>query len=127
MIDHAVDLCRNLSSQVEVGIVTNGILNVQQKRLARSGLEDMISFMVTSEECGFNKPDRRIFDYALTKAKSPAQKVLMVGDRLETDILGAHKLEFDSCWFNPNKNPVTIESTPTFEISHLSELYNYLN
>lgn len=122
LVEAAREVCEALlHGRVEMGIVTNGIQAVQETRLARSGLAEFISFMVVSEACGFNKPDRRIFEYALTRAKT-ANRVLVVGDRLETDIAGAVNAGLDSCWYNPNGLPLTGEARPTHEIRHLREL-----
>lgn len=42
-----------------------------------------------SEQVGIVKPDPRIFEHALSLAGNPArEKVLMVGDNFETDMVG---------------------------------------
>lgn len=126
LIDGAYDLCRQLSESFELVIVTNGIESVQKERLARSGLEGFISFMIVSEECGYHKPDRRIFDHTLQRANALAHKTLMIGDRVETDVLGAHNAEIDSCWYNPHKLTSSVGCLPTYEIHQLEDLYKLL-
>ncbi len=44
----------------------------------------------------FGKPDPRIFEEA--QVRTQATKVLMIGDTLETDILGAQQASIDSAW-----------------------------
>jgi FMN phosphatase YigB (HAD superfamily) len=80
--------------------------------------------MVISEECGFSKPDRRIFDYTfnLLNRSATNSRTLMIGDKLETDILGAQNIEIDSCWFNPNKDANTTSISPTYEIQNIFDL-----
>ncbi len=128
LIDHAVELCDFLSGKGELGIITNGIQTTQVQRLSRSKLAPFISFMAVSEEAGYAKPDVRFFEYTVKQARKFDKKsTLMVGDKLETDILGAHHFGIDSCWFNPAKTKIEPhEVAPQLEITHLSELRKLL-
>jgi 2-haloacid dehalogenase len=69
LVDGAVQLCETLAAIGEVGIVTNGIEHIQQRRIASSGLGPYLSFVSTSEACGHAKPDARFFDYAAGMAR----------------------------------------------------------
>jgi 2-haloacid dehalogenase len=127
LIDGAIDLCRELSSQVTIGIVTNGIANVQYKRLENSGLDKFVSFTVVSEECGAVKPDPKFFEYTMSLAPDFSKKdAIVIGDRLETDIDGANKFGIDSCWFNPNKKENLSSVIPKFEIDSLLKVRDFL-
>jgi 2-haloacid dehalogenase len=122
LLPGALELCRDLHKNYRLGILTNGIEKVQRQRLAESPIKSYIDFMVVSEECGFAKPDPRIFKYALEKAgHTDVKSVLMVGDRLEADIAGAEASGIDSCWYNISKRAPG-EHTPSFEIHSLEEL-----
>lgn len=121
--DHAVEVCTFLSQSSTVAIVTNGVDLMQRKRLERSDLKDMISFMVTSEECGYVKPHSKFFEYMMTKIEnSPKDRLLVIGDRLETDIMGADSFGIDTCWYNPKSLNNPYDVRPKYEIKHLSEL-----
>lgn len=123
LISNAVEVCKQLSQTSRLGIITNGIDLVQRQRLDNSDLKHWIEFMVVSDECGYAKPDHRIFDYTLKRAKhEDLSTVLMVGDRLETDILGANRFGAHSCWYNPHGATNTSDIQPTFEIKSLNEL-----
>lgn len=52
LIDGARQVCAALSAIGEVGIITNGVEAIQNRRIAASGLSDYISFVATSEACG---------------------------------------------------------------------------
>lgn len=128
LIDGALDLLQFLHKKIPTIIVTNGIGHVQHQRLANSGLKPFIDLMVVSEECGYSKPDERIFfhTFDLIKASPKKHRLLMIGDKLETDILGASKVGIDSCWFNPDRVENTTTIQPKFEISDLSKLKEIL-
>lgn len=123
ILPDATEVIATIAEKTSLAIVTNGIGVTQKERLKRSGLEIFFKTMTISEECGFSKPDPRIFEYTLNKlSKKNKSNVLMVGDKLETDILGANLFNIDSCWFNPNKSANLTQIKPTIEINSLKEL-----
>jgi 2-haloacid dehalogenase len=120
LIDGAKQVCETLCAIGEVGIITNGVESIQSRRIASSGLGDHISFVSTSEACGYAKPDSRFFDYAATMARAFAKhETVIVGDRLDADILGANRFGIDSCWFNPGRAANASEAVPTCEVDSL--------
>jgi 2-haloacid dehalogenase len=123
LVDGAVQLCEALSAIGEVGIITNGVDTIQNRRIAASRLGAHVSFVATSEACGFAKPDRRFFDYTVKLARAFRQhETIIVGDRLDADILGANRFGIDSCWFNPGGLANTSEALPTFEVATLHDV-----
>lgn len=128
LVDGALELLKSLYKKVPLIIVTNGIGHVQHKRLENSGLKELIDLMVISDECGYSKPDKRIFHHTFELLNTSPEKhrLLMIGDKLETDILGASNVGIDSCWFNPDQSENSTNVRPTFEISHLRALVDIL-
>ena len=124
LIEGASDLLQTLHQKLPLVIITNGIGETQHKRLHNSGIKPFIKLMVISEECGYTKPDTRIFEYTFSALKSSrhSARALMIGDKLETDILGANNTNLDSCWFNPEKERNNTSIVPSYEIQKLSEL-----
>ena len=123
LIDGARRLCESLAAFGEVGIITNGVASIQERRIASSGLGDYISFTATSEACGYAKPDSRFFDYATKMARSfNKDETIIVGDRLDADILGANRFGIESCWYNPDRLTNDTEALPTFEAAHLNDI-----
>ena len=127
LIDHAVEILDWLKGKGEIGIITNGIHHTQTQRIQNSPLGQYISFVCVSEECGFAKPDVRFFEYSAKRAKSfQKHSSLVIGDRFEADILGAHRFGVDSVWFNPQKKDRPEEPIPSYEITHLSEMRKFI-
>lgn len=123
LIDGAVALCEALAAIGEVGIITNGIEHIQTRRIASSGLAGHIAFVSTSEACGHAKPDRRFFEHTVRMARAFAHhETVIIGDRLDADILGANGFGIDSCWFNPEGAANTSAALPTCEVRHLGEV-----
>jgi len=123
LIEGAGQLCETLCGIGEVGIITNGVDHIQRRRIASSGLADYISFIATSEACGFAKPDSRFFDYTVRMARSfTRDETVIVGDRLDADILGANRFGIESCWFNPGGLVNESEAVPDYEVASLHEV-----
>ena len=123
LIDGAKALCETLSAIGEVGIITNGVEAIQKRRIASSGLAGYISFVATSEACGYAKPDVRFFEYAAGMAKPfVKEQAIIVGDRLDADILGANRYGIDSCWFNPDRVANESAAIPGYEVASLNDI-----
>ncbi|MDK9358985.1 pyrimidine 5'-nucleotidase [Lelliottia sp. V106_10] len=123
----AISLLNALKGKVKLGIITNGFTALQQIRLERTGLRDHFDALVISEQVGVPKPDPRIFDYALEKAGHPArERVLMVGDTAESDILGGMKSGLATCWLNAHDRALPEGIEPTWTVSSLNELEQLL-
>lgn len=123
LIDGAKEVCAALSAVGEVGIITNGVEAIQNRRIAASGLGDYISFVATSEACGHAKPDVRFFEYAAKMARAlRKESTIIIGDRLDADILGANRYGIDSCWFNPDGMANASAAVPTYEVSSLHDI-----
>lgn len=123
LIDGAVELCAALAARGEVGIVTNGVHQIQSRRIASSGLDRYVSFVATSEACGFAKPDVRFFEYATGMAQRfVREETVIVGDRLDADILGANRFGIESCWFNPDRAENNSHAVPDCEAASLQEV-----
>ncbi|MGR6770476.1 YjjG family noncanonical pyrimidine nucleotidase [Pectobacterium brasiliense] len=128
LVDGAVQICEALAEIGEVGIITNGIEHVQAKRVANSGLADCLSFVATSEACGFAKPDARFFEFSASKFSSfEKTKAIIVGDRLDADILGANLYGIDSCWFNAGGAANDSDIAPTYEAATLQDVFTQLS
>jgi 2-haloacid dehalogenase len=123
LIDGARELCATLAGIGEVGIITNGVEHIQHRRIASAGLREHVSFVATSEACGHAKPDSRFFGYAVRMARTFAHaETVIVGDRLDADILGANRFGIESCWFNPNGLVNDTQALPTFEVARLHDV-----
>lgn len=112
-----------LKGKVRLGIITNGFTALQKIRLTRTGFLDYFDLLVISEEIGVAKPDRRIFDYALEKmGNPPRERVMMVGDTPESDILGGMNAGLATCWLNRREHTLPEGISPCWQVTHLNEL-----
>lgn len=96
-----VDLVKTLAKDgVFVCALTDMQLRFQVQKIRKLALENVIDFLVCSEEIGCEKPDPRMFDAALAKLKTASEKTLVIGDSWHKDIVGAHNMGMDALWVN---------------------------
>ncbi len=127
LLPGAAELCRALASSCTLAIVTNGVAVAQRGRFARSGLGETVSYLFISEELGYQKPQREFFDAALQALAVPDRsRVVVVGDSLAADILGAVNAGLDSIWYNPAGASGRVDVVPTWEAQNYQEVLEYI-
>jgi YjjG family noncanonical pyrimidine nucleotidase len=89
-----------LKRRYRLGLVTNGLDRVQRSRLRAARLEGCFDVVVTSEACGFTKPDPRILGVALTALGVHASEALYVGDDRVVDGGAARAAGMAFVWMN---------------------------
>ena len=100
---------------------------MQYKKLAACGLRDYFDTIILSEDAGVNKPSPLYFDYAFKVSGANRETTLMIGDNLQTDILGALNSGIDALLFN--RWDVDVKESPqkpTFIVSSLKDIMNIL-
>ena len=96
----AVELVEKLSKEYRLGTVSNGLADLQDRKLENIGLRGFFECVVLSEEVGLRKPDPGIFLQAAVALDVKAEQCVYVGDTYTTDIVGAKNAGMQACWFN---------------------------
>lgn len=107
--------------EYQLFLITNGFENTQKRKLVSSGLEKYFDYMITSDSCNSLKPNKEIFEFALSHTKATLEKSIMIGDNLNADIMGAQKIGMDTIFVNHIEADAG-SVKPTFTIHHLQEL-----
>ena len=102
--DHVIPVMDQLKKRgIVIGIITDLTAHIQYRKIAKLGLQDYIDHIVTSEEAGIEKPGRRIFELMLQKMELQPEEVLMVGDNIKKDIIGARDVGMHGILFERNE------------------------
>ena len=109
-----------LSKKYPLHLITNGFSEVQYIKLKESGIQHFFQYIFISDEVGFQKPAPEIFLHALAKTACLPQDAIMIGDNMNTDIMGAMSVGIDQIYFNPRGQRV--RDQPTYIIHDLMEL-----
>ncbi|MFN8454541.1 MAG: HAD-IA family hydrolase [Anaerolineae bacterium] len=108
-----------------VGLLTNGFTTLQRGKIKRHRLDERVDFTLVSEEAGYHKPDRRLFETALKLAGNVSPKqTLYVGDSWGADIEGALGAGLSPVFLCPAEDSRTASGVMT--IQNLSELLGVL-
>ena len=91
------EILKNLSQKFKLGIIANQVVGTQ-KRIDNWGIGKYFDVVVASVEAGCEKPDLKIFNMALKQAKCSPREAVMIGDRLDNDIIPAKKLGMNTVW-----------------------------
>ena len=112
-----------------LGTIANQELGTKE-RLQQQGILQYIDLVIASAEEGIAKPDEKIFKIALQRAACKSDNAIMIGDRIDNDIIPAKKLGFHTIWikqgFGQYWNITTENETPDYTVQNLTELCDIL-
>lgn len=115
----AVELLAALKPHCTLALATNGLADIQRRRLKDNPIAPYLDAVFISEEMGVGKPDKEYFRQVLTALNADPAATVMVGDDLNSDIQGAINAGLDSIWYSPNggKDP-----RPTYQADSLDKV-----
>lgn len=120
---HADEVCKTLSQNHEIYILTNAVEAVHTSRIRQSMLAPYIKGNFVSECIGYEKPNKFFFDYVFSHIPGiTKENCLLIGDSLTSDMQGGINTGIPVCWYNPGcrKAPNTLPID--YEIHDLLEL-----
>lgn len=128
VIDGAHELMDYLRQKgYRIHMCSNGFHEVQYKKLDACGLRDYFDTIILSEDAGVNKPSPLYFDHALKVSGASRDATLMIGDNLQSDILGALNAGLDAMLFNRWAiDDKDIPQSPTFIVDRLRDITGIL-
>ena len=124
LLPGAEELCRVLSKDHRLYLLTNAVASVQKTRFTNSAIAPYFQGVFISEEVGVGKPDPAYFEYVFRAVPGLTRdNALVIGDSLTSDIQGANNAGLPCCWFNPKGQPRPQGLRIDYEIRALEELY----
>ena len=93
-----LDVLEYLKSKgYKLGIIANQKKGLE-KRLDEFGILKYFELVIASEEVGISKPDKEIFIITISKVNCIPQECVMIGDRLDNDIIPAKQIGMKTIW-----------------------------
>ncbi|QAY65337.1 YjjG family noncanonical pyrimidine nucleotidase [Paenibacillus protaetiae] len=124
--DYAKEVLFHLHGKYKLAIISNGIGEAQRNRLAAGGINHFFDALIISDEVGYWKPDKKIFDETLTRLDIKRTEALFIGDSLHDDYNGAINAGIDFCYYNRNGSPVDNNVRPKYVIDSLRTITAFL-
>lgn len=118
-----------LSTKYKIGIIANQSFGTKN-RLENWGILKYIDLVIASAEEGVAKPDAKIFEIALQRAKCNPNEAVMIGDRIDNDIIPAKNIGMHTIWmkqgFGAYWTITAEEEKAEFAVNNISDVCDYL-
>ena len=125
-----LDFAHQLKSRgIIMANITDLTAQIQFRKLIYFGLDELFDYVVTSEEAGADKPDKRPFEVAFEKLQISPEHTWMIGDDPKSDMTGAGEMGLKKIQkiHDGVKVSKTGISKPDFIFSDYSELISLIN
>lgn len=112
-----------LHGRYKMAIITNGFAETHDAKIARLELSRFFDAVILAGEMQLVKPDPAVFHHAMAQLGVTADESVMVGDRFERDVKGAHAAGMRAIWVN-TRNEVAPAGArlPEAEIASIASL-----
>lgn len=122
-IDGAYNLLDYLKGKYKLYVASNGFRFVQENRLKIGDFNKYFDGVFVSEDFGFAKPSKEFFDNVIRElGNPPLDEILMIGDSISADIIGAENYGIDTVWFNKDGIENTSSVKSKYEVRKLAEI-----
>jgi len=102
-IPGAAEMLAALRPNWTLALATNADVSTEmdiRAALQRVNLDQLLDKVYCFKKIGHKKPSFQFFQYILDDLKLTPRSIIMVGDKYETDVLGANKCNLRAIWFN---------------------------
>lgn len=119
------DTIRQLHQHYRLAAVSDGQTAYAVPELNAVSLLEYFSPVIVSGNSGYRKPDRRLFEQALSAMEMRAENVLFIGNDMHRDVFGAQQLGIKTVFFKSNQGQQEYAGTePDYIIYNFPELLN---
>lgn len=125
MVDGIEDLLLYLSDKYKIFTASNGIFKMQENRLKKSNLDKYFDKIFVSDKIGFEKPDKKFFQKIMDLTNFSNDDLIMIGDSIKSDIIGAKNSKIKSIYFNKENKKIS-DKNFTYQVKNLSEIKKIL-
>lgn len=125
IVDGIEDLLLYLSDKYKIFTASNGIFKMQENRLKKSNLDKYFDNIFVSDKIGFEKPDKKFFQKIMDLTKFSNDDLIMIGDSIKSDIIGAKNSKIKSIYFNKEDKKIS-DKNFTYQVKNLSEIKKIL-
>lgn len=112
-----------------LGLITNGPSSAQWEKVERLELQSYFDVILVSGDLPWEKPNSKIFQKAYNYLGVEPSKCIMVGDSLQTDILGGIEAKLGYTIWVPLNDPYLLKEKdpcPDFTLDSVTDLINLL-
>ncbi len=128
----AKKLVKHTKERCKVGLISNfTCAPVIYASLRQLGIADFFDVVVVSDEIGWRKPHKQIFQAALNKLQVQPQNAIFIGDNPTEDIQGAKEVGLETIFvpsqFNSLEDLTNSKQEPNYIAKDLQSITDHLN
>lgn len=123
LVDGIEDLLSYLNNKYKLYAASNSIYRRQVSRLKKANLYNFFDGIFVSDTLGYEKPDGKFFEKIIDQIDFNKNEVIMIGDSLKSDIVGAKNAQIKSIWFSEKDTENKIYN---YKVKNLSEIKKIL-
>ncbi|MBS5989038.1 YjjG family noncanonical pyrimidine nucleotidase [Anaerococcus hydrogenalis] len=122
-VDGIEDLLSYLNNKYKLYAASNSVYKRQVSRLKKANLYNFFDGIFVSDTLGYEKPDGKFFEKIIDQIDFNKNEVIMIGDSLKSDIVGAKNAQIKSIWFSEKDTENKIYN---YKVKNLSEIKKIL-
>ncbi|MBN2591102.1 MAG: HAD family hydrolase [Sedimentisphaerales bacterium] len=111
-----------LKNKYKLALVTNGASDLQREKIDGSKLAKYFDVIVIAGDVGIRKPEPEIFNIVLSRIETKPNEAIMIGNALDSDIIGAQKAGIKTVWLNRKNEINESDIKPDYEIKSINQL-----
>jgi putative hydrolase of the HAD superfamily len=112
LFPETLPVLHQLHGRYKMAIITNGFAETHDAKIARLELARFFDAVVLAGEMQLIKPDPAVFRHAMAELDVTPDESIMVGDRFERDITGAHAAGMRAVWVNSRNETMPAGARP---------------
>jgi len=118
----SMTLMRLMKMNLKLAVVSDAPAREAWLRLCYLNLHHMFDAVVTFDDTGMRKPNRKPFEEALKRLGVQAEESLMIGDWAERDVLGAAQVGMKTIFARYGDTFGTVISHADYEVEDISQV-----
>jgi len=129
LIKDVKDTLEHLSPKYKMGIISDSGFTparILRKIIFKNGILDLFDTTLFSDETGYNKPHRIMFEKVLSALSVKPFEAIHVGDLLHTDIKGAKAFGMKAAWLDYEGKNSDEAYKPDFIVHSICEIIDVL-
>ncbi len=130
LIKDVKETLERLSSKYKMGIISDSGFTparILRKIIIKNGIFEFFDVTLFSDETGYNKPHRIMFENVLSALSVKPSEAIHVGDLLHTDIKGAKAFGMKAAWLDYKGEIASGAHKPDFNIHNIREIVDVLD
>lgn len=125
-VDGAIGLLEYLYPKYTLCVASNAAYEQQISRLTRADMLKYMKHLFISEQIGAPKPSPAFFDKCIETLGVGTDELIMIGDSISADIIGAHDYGIKTCFYNHAKAELPGDLCADYTVNSLDEIKNIL-